>query len=96
MQGLFEQGNEGWEVKCLDELGKITSSKRIYKSEYAQEGIQFYRTKGIKELSNGKDILLQLFISKERYCEISGSFGVPKIDELLMSAVRTIREITVI
>ena len=41
------------EVNCLDELGTITSSKRIYKSEYVKEGVPFYRTKEIKELSTG-------------------------------------------
>lgn len=96
LQGVFENGNENWEVNCLDELGTITSSKRIYKSEYVNEGIPFYRTKEIKELSNGKSISLELFISRDRYKQIKQSFGVPKIGDLLMSAVGTIGEIMVI
>ncbi|HNV81420.1 MAG TPA: restriction endonuclease subunit S [Tenuifilaceae bacterium] len=96
LQGVFESGNENWEVNCLDELGTITSSKRIYKSEYVKEGVPFYRTKEIKELSNGKPITLELFISRQRYEEIKQSFGVPKIGDLLMSAVGTIGEIMVI
>jgi type I restriction enzyme S subunit len=96
LQGVFENGNENWEVNCLDELGTITSSKRIYKSEYVKNGVPFYRTKEIKELSNGKSITLELFISRERYEQIKQSFGVPKIGDLLMSAVGTIGEIMVI
>ncbi|HOE39963.1 MAG TPA: restriction endonuclease subunit S [Bacteroidales bacterium] len=96
LQEVFENGNENWETKCLDELGTITSSKRIYKSEYVKDGIPFYRTKEIKELANGKNITLELFISRERYNEIKKSFGVPQINDLLMSAVGTIGEIMVI
>ena len=96
LQGVFENGNNDWEVKCLDELGTITSSKRIYKSEYVKEGVPFYRTKEIKELSNGNPITLELFISRDRYEQIKKSFGVPQIGDLLMSAVGTIGEIMVI
>jgi len=96
LQSVFQNKGDSWEEKCLDELGVITSSKRIYKSEYIKEGIPFYRTKEIKELSNGKDISIELFISKERYSDIKKSFGVPQINDLLMSAVGTIGEIMVI
>lgn len=96
LQGVFENGNQNWKVNYLDELGTITSSKRIYKSEYVKNGVPFYRTKEIKELSNGKPITLELFISRERYEQIKQSFGVPKIGDLLMSAVGTIGEIMVI
>jgi len=96
LQSVFKNKGEGWEERRLGELGVITSSKRIYKSEYVKNGIPFYRTKEIKELSNGKDTTLELFISKERYYEIKKSFGVPQINDLLMSAVGTIGEIMVI
>jgi len=96
LQSVFENKGEGWEEKALEELGVITSSKRIYKSEYVKDGIPFYRTKEIKELSNGKDIAIELFISKKRYYDIKKAFGVPQINDLLMSAVGTIGEIMVI
>ena len=96
LQGVFSMKNENWEEKCLDELGTITSSKRIYKNEYVKDGIPFYRTKEIKEISNGKNITLELFISNERYDQIKKTFGVPKINDLLISAVGTIGEIMVI
>ncbi|MEX1014170.1 MAG: restriction endonuclease subunit S, partial [Candidatus Paceibacterota bacterium] len=103
LQGVFDpsahsrNGNtEGWKTSHLDDLGTITSSKRIFKKEYVKVGVPFYRTKEIKELSNGKPISLELFISNDKYKQIKESFGVPKIGDMLMSAVGTIGEILVI
>jgi len=96
LNSVFSKRGDGWVEKRLGELGTITSSKRIYKSEYVPDGIPFYRTKEIKELSNGKAITLELFISKGRYNEIRKDFGVPKVGDLLISAVGTIGEILVI
>lgn len=87
---------QGWKTQKLDAIADITSSKRIYKNEYVREGIPFYRTKEIKELSNGHEISLELFISTERYQEIKTKFGVPRIGDILISAVGTIGEILVI
>ena len=41
LQGVFANPGDGWEEKSLEEIGKITSSKRIYKREYVKEGIPF-------------------------------------------------------
>lgn len=98
LNAIFSQKGDGadWVLTELGKLGIITSSKRIYKSEYVTEGIPFYRTKEIKELSNGKNITLELFISEEKYIEIKNRFGVPQIGDILISAVGTIGEIMVI
>lgn len=96
LQSVFTNPGEDWEEKSLEELGKITSSKRIYKKEYVKEGVPFYRIKEVKELANDKDISLELFISKKRYEEIKESFGVPLVGDILMTAVGTIGEIYVI
>jgi len=96
LQSIFNNPGDEWEEKSLEELGNITSSKRIYKSEYVNEGIPFYRTKEIKELANGKNISLELFISRERYNEIKTKYGIPKEGDILLSAVGTIGEIYVV
>lgn len=95
---VFSEKGEGenFELKKLSELGSITSSKRIYKSEYVSEGVPFYRTKELKELAHGKEISLELYITKERYVEIKNRFGVPLVGDILLSAVGTIGEILVI
>ena len=93
---VFAEGGEGW-VECpLEELGTITSSKRIFKSEYVKSGIPFYRTKEIKELANDRSITTELFISEGRYKEIKNSFGVPVAGDILLTAIGTIGEIWVV
>ncbi|TSC91409.1 MAG: type I restriction enzyme, S subunit [Parcubacteria group bacterium Licking1014_17] len=96
LQGAFANPGKGWAEKRLEELGQITSSKRIYKKEYVKEGVPFYRIKEIKELANGHDISVELFISKKRYSEIKNVFGVPLEGDILMTAVGTIGEIYVV
>ena len=85
-----------WEEKKLGELGQLTSSKRIYKREYVENGVPFYRSKEIKELGNKKEISLELFITNERYLEIKVRFGVPKKDDILLTAVGTIGEMYIV
>jgi type I restriction enzyme S subunit len=96
LQSVFTQRGEGWDEKTLKELGTLTSSKRIFKSEYVKSGVPFYRTKEVKELANGKEITTELFISEGRYKEIKASFGVPKEGDILLTAIGTIGEIYVV
>lgn len=96
LQSIFANPGKDWEGKSLEDLGKITSSKRIYKNEYVKEGVPFYRIKEIKELAHDKNITLELYISKKRYKEIKDIFGVPLIGDVLMTAVGTIGEIYIV
>lgn len=96
LQSVFSQRGEGWVEKTLEELGTITSSKRIFKSEYMKTGVPFYRTKEIKQLANGRGITTELFISEARYKEIKSGFGVPKEGDILLTAIGTIGEIWVV
>lgn len=96
LQSVFANPGKDWEEKKLEELGRITSSKRIFKKEYTKTGIPFYRIKEIKELANNKDISTELYITKSRYLEIKNIFGVPKQGDILMTAVGTIGEIYVV
>jgi type I restriction enzyme S subunit len=93
---VFSRENKGWSEKSLGELGTITSSKRIFKSEYVEAGIPFYRTKEVKELANGRTITTELFISEARYNEIKTNFGVPSEGDILLTAIGTIGEIYVV
>ena len=90
------QPKKGWTTRPLSDICVITSSKRIFKSEYVSDGIPFYRTKEVKEIANNLPISLELYISNERYNEIKKKFGVPQINDLLVSAVGTIGEIMVV
>ena len=74
----------------LKELCNVTSSKRIFASQYQNSGIPFYRGKEISLLSNNEKIKQELYISEELYQEINEKYGVPKKDDILMTAVGTI------
>lgn len=82
---------EEWAVKSLGDVLEITSSKRIFMSEYVDVGVPFYRGKEIIEKANGnRDISTPLFISEQRFSEITEKFGAPKEGDILMSSVGTL------
>ena len=87
------ENDKGWEVKKLEEVCNITSSKRIFADEYTDKGIPFYRSKEVIERSKGLPISVELFISPERYSEIKEKFGIPVVGDILITAVGTIGKI---
>lgn len=93
---VFLSNIGGWEAAPLKELGTITSSKRIYKSEYVGSGVPFYRTKEIKQLANERALTTELFIARNRYEQIKEAYGIPKRGDLLLTAIGTIGEIYVV
>ena len=85
-----------WHMVELGTLTEVGSSKRIFEKEYVPDGIPFYRTKEIVELSKGNQISTELFISRERFDEIKQQYGAPKAGDLLISAVGTIGVIWIV
>ncbi|WP_312202370.1 restriction endonuclease subunit S [Anaerospora hongkongensis] len=85
-----------WEMVRLGDVCEVTSSKRIFESEYTLKGIPFYRTKELVELSKGNEISTTLFISIERYNEIKEKFEVPNVSDILISAVGTIGTVWIV
>ena len=81
--------NEWTNVK-LANIIDITSSKRIFYSEYVESGVPFYRSKEIINLFNKNDIQTELFISEERFLEIKEKFGVPEEGDILLTSVGTL------
>ncbi len=81
---------KGWGVKELKKLVDISSSKRIFSKEYQDEGIPFYRGKEISELSKGRRVQSDIFISEDRFKEFQDKYGVPKEGDILITSVGTI------
>lgn len=79
-----------WEKTTIGKHCEITSSKRIFFSDYTDHGIPFFRSKEIIEMVQHKDISESLFISQEKYDEIACKFGVPSAGDLLLTSVGTI------
>lgn len=89
----FSEFTDDWQVTKLGDLAELTSSKRVYLSDYVPHGIPFYRGKEITELKNNlisKDIL---YISKEAYEIFKRKYGAPKRNEILITAVGTLGNI---
>ena len=70
-----------------------TSSKRIYLSDYVDNGIPFYRGKEITELKANKDVSDLLYITEEKYNEIKNKYGVPEENDILITGVGTLGNI---
>lgn len=79
-----------WREVKLEQICEITSSKRIFASEYKATGIPFYRGKEIIEKQKGNPISTELFISESRYEEIKTKFGCPEVGDILLSSVGTL------
>jgi len=82
--------------KPLSEICKITSSKRVMKKDYVNDGVPFYRTKEVKQLANGEPVTTELFISKEMFDSLRAKFGAPKEGEILITAIGTIGEVYIV
>lgn len=83
----------GWEEKTINEISDVTSSKRIFSSEYSHEGIPFYRGKEITLKSKNQSVEDILYIKRERFKEIKSSFDSPQENDILLTAVGTIGSI---
>ena len=79
-----------WEKTKVGDHCEITSSKRIFYSEYTDSGVPFYRSKEIIESSQGQPISEPLYISTDKYNDIKSKFGVPLPGDMLLTSVGTI------
>ncbi len=86
----FPGFTDDWEQRKLSEITELTSSKRVHAEDYVESGIPFYRGKEISELREHKKISELLYITEEKYEEMSNLYGSPKLGDLLITAVGTI------
>ena len=84
------QIKQGWQEVKLGDIAAVTSSKRIFASDYVDNGIPFFRSKEIINLSNGDNIATELFITDQKYAEIKDRFGVPMKGDILITSVGTL------
>ena len=89
----FKEFDDGYNALKLSDVAELTSSKRIYLSDYTDNGIPFYRGKEISELKLNKPVSDLLYISDEKYKEIEAKYGVPKENDILVTGVGTLGNI---
>lgn len=87
---LIKNSQSTLKKKPIRELGNVTSSKRIFLSEYVEDGIPFYRSKEIISKATFENISNPLFILEAKYYNIKTKFGVPKSGDILITSVGTI------
>lgn len=79
-----------WDVVELGKKCEVTSSKRVFESEWTKSGIPFLRTRDIASFQSGTDQKDKLFISESTYKEKTAVSGEPVIGDLLVTGVGTI------
>jgi type I restriction enzyme, S subunit len=85
-----------WEVKRLGELFEITSSKRVFQSEWTSEGIPFYRARELAVLGEAGRVDNELFIRESLYEEFKAAHGVPEPGDMLVTGVGTLGKVYVV
>ncbi|MGG2014034.1 restriction endonuclease subunit S [Bacillus sp. S10(2024)] len=83
---------QNWRWVRLGTIGEIGSSKRVLKSSWESKGVPFYRAREIVRLNKKEEIENGIFISEELYLELKSKYGVPKMNDLLITGVGTIGE----
>ena len=79
-----------WEVRRLGEVFDIGSSKRVFQSQWREQGIPFWRARDLVSMRNGAGATGGLYIDEQLYAQYKNAYGVPKIDDLLVTAVGTL------
>lgn len=85
-----------WAVKSLGELFEITSSKRVFQSEWKLEGVPFYRARELAVLGETGNVENELFISKNMYDSFKCAHGVPEVGDMLVTGVGTLGKVYVV
>lgn len=90
MFGEPECNTMGWPLLNISELCTVGSSKRIYQSEQAQEGIPFLRIADLTNLINTGTVTAELYIPEMRYAELQAQGQVPVKGDILITSRGTL------
>ncbi len=87
---------EDWEVNSLEFFYNITSSKRVFQSQWRKSGIPFYRAREIAVMSEGKNFPEDLYIDTDLYNQYTRQYGGIKKDDVLITGVGTLGKVYVV
>lgn len=80
---------ENWKWIRWGNVVNIVSARRVHQSDWRDSGVPFYRAREIAKLAEYGSVKNDLFISEELFAEFSKT-GVPKENDLMVSAVGTL------
>jgi type I restriction enzyme S subunit len=81
---------DGWRWVRLGDIFDITSSKRVFESDWTSEGVPFYRAREIVILAKQGFVDNELFISEEMFTEYSSKYGIPQEGDMMVTGVGTL------
>jgi type I restriction enzyme S subunit len=90
MFGNPENNTKNWDVKTLDSLCKVGSSKRIYQNEQSDTGVPFLRISDLVYLMDNNKLTADLFIPEEKYKELLDMNQVPQEGDILVTSRGTL------
>ena len=79
-----------WVQKYLGDLYEITSSRRVFKSEWKRSGVPFYRAREIVKLARQGFVDNELYISRNMYEQYSAKYGIPEEGDIMVTGVGTL------
>lgn len=80
----------GWVETTLGDLFDVTSSKRVFESEWTKQGVPFFRAREIVRLAKHGFVENELFISEKMYEEYASKYGIPKAGDIMVTGVGTL------
>ena len=80
---------KNWKWIRWGDIVNIVSARRVHKADWRESGVPFYRAREIAKLAEDGFVQNDLFISEELFSEFSKT-GVPKENDLMVSAVGTL------
>ncbi|MDP2853196.1 MAG: N-6 DNA methylase [Smithellaceae bacterium] len=75
---------------ALGDIFEITSSKRVFESEWKSEGVPFYRAREIVKLAKDRFVENELFISDEMFENYASKYGAPQEGDMMVTGVGTL------
>ena len=96
MFGDVVNNTKCWKSGKLQDVSEVTSSKRVFSSDFVESGIPFYRGSEISELSEDGYTKPEYYISRELYEELSKYTGKPKRGDILLPSICSKGELWVV
>ncbi len=96
MFGNDSIGNCKWPTKSFGELFEISSSRRILKDDWAQEGVPFLRVRDLIYYSQTGELKNEFFVSESFYNKLKDADGRVQEGDILVSATSTIGKCMVV
>ncbi len=90
MFGDPEHNNKDWQIKKLNDLCNIGSSKRIYQEEQSMDGIPFWRISDLVAKMDTGNVDSSLYIPESRYEELKAQGLVPEPGDILVTSRGTL------